>query len=564
MSAVPEGTYITEEDVNNGKVLVQMDSSALKEELTQREIDFASAEASYTQAKEANDIQVNQNASSIAAAELRVKFTLIDLKKYLGEPVAEKLLKEINPAPNPNIDIPSMLEDPQLGGDALKNLKNYNNNITMAEGMFKQSSNQLDWTRKLRAKGYVSETELERDELNAQSNELQQQQVKIELEIYKLYTFPKGVAQALSDYEEAKRSLERTYAECRSMLAQKQADLKGAESRYESRKERLNKTKRNIELSTIRAPAAGLVIYGTGKSSDHYRRMRGSDIVAEGQSVYRGQTLISLPDMTKMTAEIDVHESSVDKVRPGQRAKIVMDAFPDKAFEGEVIKVAPLPNMDKGWFSPDLKVYTTQVSMDGTHDFLKPGMSAKVEILVEKLDDVIIAPIQAVANQEGKKVCYCLTSDEIERRVVQTGSFNDTFVQIIDGLEVGEEVLLSPPRLTETEPETTKSTEITEATEATEPTSESTATEQEKPAQQGREHESRGHELTDEAIERIMGHLAATNPEKAEELKKLKESDPEKFKAELRNVMREQFRRQRQDRGDTGRRGGDTRDRQNL
>ena len=57
-SIVPEGTYITQEDVNSGKVLVRLDSAALEEELTQREIDFASTEAGYTQAKEANDIQV--------------------------------------------------------------------------------------------------------------------------------------------------------------------------------------------------------------------------------------------------------------------------------------------------------------------------------------------------------------------------------------------------------------------------------------------------------------------------------------------------------------------------
>ena len=56
----------------------------------------------------------------------------------------------------------------------------------------------------------------------------------------------------------------------------------------------------------------------------------------------------------------------------------------------------------------------------------------------------------------------------------------------------------------------------------------------------------RGFELTDEAIERIMGHLAETEPEKAEELAKLRDQDPEKFKAELRNVMRQRFHERRE------------------
>jgi hypothetical protein len=58
-------------------------------------------------------------------------------------------------------------------------------------------------------------------------------------------------------------------------------------------------------------------------------------------------------------------------------------------------------------------------------------------------------PIQVVANREGKKVCYVATADGPSQREVKTGGFNDTFVEILEGLDVGEEVLLNPPRLTE-------------------------------------------------------------------------------------------------------------------
>ncbi len=444
ISIVPEGTYITQEDVNSGKVLVQLDSSALDEELTQREIDFAGAEASYAEAIEANDIQVKQNESDITAAELKVKFALMDFRKYLGETVAEKLVKDANPDPNLNIDIALLLD--QLGGSASQELKKLKDDIILANAKFKRASNKLDWTRKLREEEYVSQTELEGDLLDANSFKIQKERAEIALELFRLYEFPKEAEKLLSDYDEAKRELERTYASARSKLAQAQARLKSAESRYRSRKTRLNKTRKQIEVCTIIAPAPGLVIYGS--SGDPYRRMRHGPI-EEGGTVYQRQTIISLPDTTKMMAEIGVHESSVTKVHPGQGAKIVMDAFPDEMFHGEVVKVAPLPDQQRSWLSPDLKVYTAEVSIEGSHDFLKPGMSAKVEILVEQVEDVIIVPVQVVANRGGKKVCYCLTSEGIEEREVQTGSFNDTFVQIIDGLEVGEEVLLSPPRLIE-------------------------------------------------------------------------------------------------------------------
>jgi RND family efflux transporter MFP subunit len=523
-----------------------LDSASEEEELTQREIDFASSEASLTQAKEANDIQVKQNESDITAAELKVKFALMDFRKYLGGILADEIVKMKESESGANINMASLLEDLELGGEASQELRRLNDEITLSMANLENAINTLEWTEKLYEKKYVAETELRRDRLEKQSLEIQKEKAKIALELFKLYEFPKKAEELLSDYEEAKRELARTYARARSRLAQAQADLKSAESRYESRKERLNRTKRNIEFCTIKAPAPGLVTYGSGESGEHYRRMRGSAIIAEGEMVYERQTIISLPDMAEMIAEIDVHESSVDKVRPGQRATIVMDAFPDRTLEGEVLKVAPLPNQDRSWFSPDLKVYTTQVIVEGTHDFLKPGMSSKVEILVERLEDVMIVPVQVVANKGGKKVCYCLTSRGVEQRVVQTGSFNDTFVQVTDGLEAGEEVLLSPPRLTEAEPEDESEPQV-------ESESKSEAVEQQQPAKDGRRPRGKQFELTGEMIEVAMTRLKETNPEKAQELEQLRKSDPEKFKAELRKVMREQSGRSRRDRGDENR-----------
>jgi len=444
ISIVPEGTYISQKDTDNGKVLVELDSSNLTEQLAQREIDFVSAEASYAEAKENFDIQLKQNESDITEAELKVKFALMDFEKYLGEIVANRFTKDINPAQNPTGGISSLLEDPNLGGAALQKLNELLDNIKLAESRLERAVDTLNWTRKLREKEYVSDTELKADELDVQSLKIQKEQTGMDLELFKRYDFPKQVEQLLSDYREAGRELERTQARARSKLAQAEARLKSSKAQFDMKKERLEKTKRQISACTIKAPAPGLVVYSS--SGDFWRRR--DRPIEEGGTVYERQTIIELPDTSEMIAEISVHESSVDKVKPGQKATITVDAFPDQKFNGEVLKVAPLPDPQRGWLSPDLKVYATQVSIKGSFNFLKPGMSAKVEILVEQLDGVIIVPVQVVANREGKKVCYCLTTRGTEQREVRTGSFNDTFVQITDGLQVGEEVLMNPPRLT--------------------------------------------------------------------------------------------------------------------
>jgi len=449
ISIVDEGTIIAPEDVNN-KVLVELDSSNIKEKLTQQEIKFLSAEASYTDANESLDIRKKQNDSDIKAGQMKVRFALMDFKKYLGEAVAGKLIEGAVNASNRPIDITSLLEDTNsLGGSAShQKLKELKDNISLAEEEFLQAQDTLMWTRKLYEKEYVSQTDLERDKLKVQTLEFKKERAEIALELFKRYDFPKEVEKLLSDYTEAGRELERTYARCRSKLAQAQAKLESAEATYSLQKELLEKWRKQLEACTIKAPAPGQVVYSSSMMDRWERRRYPIEVGAE---IRERQKIISIPDTSRMKIEIKIHEMWVDKVQPGQKAKITITAFPDKTFTGKVLKKAPLAAPEE-WLNPDLKVYATDVSIDGTHDFIKTGMSAKVEVTIDELKDVISVPIQAVLNIRGKKVCFVLNKSAPEQRQVETGAFNDSFVEIKSGLAEGDKVLLNPPRLTESEP----------------------------------------------------------------------------------------------------------------
>ena len=85
-------------------------------------------------------------------------------------------------------------------------------------------------------------------------------------------------------------------------------------------------------------------------------------------------------------------------------------------------------------------------------------MSAKVEVFVNRLADVVYVPVQAVTSAEKKQVCYVANGGSPERRVVEVGEFNDEFIEIKSGLKEGERVLLraaeSPEKTTEAEQKT--------------------------------------------------------------------------------------------------------------
>ncbi|MHC4279880.1 MAG: efflux RND transporter periplasmic adaptor subunit [Planctomycetota bacterium] len=387
------GTTITQEDFENGKVLVTLENSQIKDELVQKEMDFAAAEADLAQSNEAYFIQINQNESDIAAAQLAVKWALMDLQKYTGEELAATIVEDANRGLSLTESyIDSLIQDANSlkdcgAGQALQTLQD---TIDVSTDQLMQAQNTLNGTIKLNEAKYVSDLELERDQLSVKTRTISKQSNELALELFKQYDFPKQIEKFLSDYIEAIRRMERTHAGNRSKLAQKEADRKKAESNFSSRKERLENSRKDLELCTIKAPAPGLVIYGAG--SDDHRKYRGMGIIGPGETVYKSQTLITLPDLSKLMVDVSVHESSVDKVKPGQRARIVLDAFPDTTLTGEVLKVAPLPDQSRGFFNPDLKVYKTEVAIDGAHDFIKPGMSAKAEILVNHIKDALIVP----------------------------------------------------------------------------------------------------------------------------------------------------------------------------
>jgi len=644
LSIVPAGTYVTQEDVDANMVLVQLDSSALEEQLVQEETDLTSDQESVNSARETRTIQIIQNESDIADAQLKVRFALLDLQKYLGADIANRLIKDVNEVLNierndvskvsdmsikgengvinlmsngldrtndkPINDVnetfrlteiiapfleevrtdPNLLEG-SAAGDELKRLED---NITKAVGNLKKAEDTLDGTEELHDANYVSDLELLTDQLTVQNSRFARESADVALDLFKQYDFPKNAEQNLSDYIEAGRQLQRVDAQCRSRLAQATVRLRAEEEDLHRKINWVKEIKEKIEYCTIRAETPGLVIYGTGGSSDIYRAMRGrgmmgssSGVIAEGEAVTEGQTLISMPDTAAMVAEIGVHETEVDKVRPGQPATIVMDAFPDKVLEGEVLEVAPLPDQQRGFMNPDLKVYETLVRIDGTHDFLRSRMSCKVQILVEQLEDVIIVPIQVVSNRAGGKVVFVITSQGHQERVVRTGLFNDTFVEIIEGLEAGEEVMLNPPLFSELGgpasfqqqqpiPQRRARPGATDANDTetrgrprggrAERSGDEQGTRRGRPPEGEEKPQGMQFELTDERINMIMSGLAKFDPEKAKELGQLRKSDPEKFKAELTKSlqsMRDKMRqsgsgtRQRQDGSGMRQRQGD-------
>jgi multidrug efflux pump subunit AcrA (membrane-fusion protein) len=436
---IEEGTNISAEDVKAKKVLVKFDSNQLEDDLYSRESDLESARSSLTEAKEGLLIQKSDNESSVRQAELEVTYATNDLHKLVGGKLANDVMEK-----EPE-DIQALLDHPDLGGQTKQDLDKYRGEIEIARTKLGRAQEKLKFTEALYKKQYVSKNELDTDKLDLRSQELNVQTATSKLDIYRRYEFVKVFQKSWATLLSAREKLDRAKAVARSRLAQAEAKLKNREAGFRRSENRLDDLKKDIENCTIYATQPGFVVYESPP------RWQNTGPLQEGSEIRPRQAIIQLPDLSQMGVKVKIQEAQIDMIKPGQTVSITIDAMPDRHFTGKVKKKAVLPSSQSWWANPDLKVYETDIALDGGNpgNVLRPGMTATVEILIEKIENVLRVPIQSVQTDEkGKHYCYLKSGNRVE---VTIGKRNQVYVEVLDGVKEGDEVLMTPPELTDGE-----------------------------------------------------------------------------------------------------------------
>jgi len=428
---IPEGTIITDEDVKNGKVLVELDGSSLKERCTRQEITVANVTADLTKATEDYQIQRKQSESDIRAAELNAKFAQMELEYYLG--------KEIGSQIDGKTEFSKIAENPKLGGTALQRKIDDETDMRLTEEEVQRANDRLEWTKRLFEKKYVTRNEMMADELALKRQEALHLRSEYALQLFLQYELPKEAESRFADWREKKLTLERVRARAASAEAQAAARLKSSEATATLERQQLEKLGQDASRCTIRATKPGLVVYAS--STDFWQRA--NNPIQEGVFVRERQEIIHMPDLNSIIAQLKVHESRVRQIQRGQKAVITVDALPDLRLEGEIKDVAGLPD-PQNWMQ-DVKVFTTTIALRNISAGLKPGMSCRAEITIDTIPDTHYVPVQAVVARGSHKVCYVVKGRSQEIREVETGLFDDKFVDIRKGLQVGELVLMNPP-----------------------------------------------------------------------------------------------------------------------
>ena len=401
ISIVPEGTYATK-----GDLLVELDSSDLRERITQQEVTFQNTRFSMMQAQEYLAIQKSVADSNIKDAELKVKFAGTDLNKF------------------------EQGEIPQA-------ITNAAAKITIAQLDLEQAKERAYWTDMLAQKGYATVREDKADKLVVRKHEITLGAAQSDLWLLTEFDLPKRKEQLTANLEQARMELDRIKLRSSAQVAQAEADLKSKSMATDLQRTRLDQLNEQLKLTKIYAPEAGLVVYASSSNPG------GGILIEEGATVRQKQELIKLPDISQMMVELRVHESHVQQIRPGLAAYVTIDSLPEYQFSGTVRKVAVLPDSVSRFFNPNLKVYTTEIVIEDQLPDIKPGISARAEIVVTNLTDVLTVPMQAVTTIKGQPSCLVKKEGGVTSVPVDVGLYNERFIEIKSGLEEGDEVLLS-------------------------------------------------------------------------------------------------------------------------
>jgi len=478
---IPEGTY-----VQQGERLVELDVSDLVEKRANQAISVAKAEAALAQAQKEKEILQKELRTKENTARSGLRIAEMEVEKFLGrrgggaegknadmlrklselvatppsappsdataEDSAASLVNQVDPRNyRPLVDkVRTLLAeaghetgglDRDMGDMANKVLRQVDS-IRLAMANLKVKEDTLGHSRRLAAKTFITRNELERDELEWQSQVSQVTLAWNELDLLINYELQKQLIELEQARDNALLELERVLATNDASVTRADSDLTSRQAEYSLARERLQNLERQIESAVMRAPTPGLVVYARLD-----RDRRGGEAVREGVQVRDRQELIVLPDTTKMRCVIKVQEAQVSMVRPGQTAYVQVEARPGEVYSGHVTSVAPTADSNSGWMSSDRKVYTTNVDLDGENQdaALRSRMAATVTISVETIRDTMPVPLQAVMRDRSVNYVWVQTPQGPIAKQVEVGRHNSEQVEVVQGLVEGDVVHLTKP-----------------------------------------------------------------------------------------------------------------------
>ena len=254
-------------------------------------------------------------------------------------------------------------------------------------------------------------------------------------------------------------SLEANLRAAEASIRSAKQSAEGAEFNVQSAEATLNELKTSLNRTTIKAPVSGII---SSLSVEQGERVVGTMQMS-------GTEMMRISNLNVMEVEVEVSENDIVKVEMGDSVKIEVDAYIDASFKGRITEIAnSASNLNNGLgasintdqvtnFPVKIRIladsYTSLITKGRPYPF-RPGMSASVDIYTDVAKDVITVPIQSVTTRVDEEseddiekfdeVVFVFEADTVRSIKVKSGIQNDEYIQILSGIDTGQEIISGP------------------------------------------------------------------------------------------------------------------------
>jgi HlyD family secretion protein len=402
---VAESTHVKE-----GDPLFRLAADEFRDRVETEELELGKLRGALEEARQALSITQSENASKLDKCRSDLEIAKLELQRYRD-------------------------------GEFSKSEQTIAISIKQTETELTRATDELTKSRPLVERNFISKTKLKEMEDEVERLDLTLKKQNLELEILRKYEYEKSMLEKRSAVKQAEDELERETARAASREQQAQAKVRDQEESLSVREKRFERIREQLAKTAVVAPVEGIVRYGGGENGGW--RWNGNRIAA-GEQVFQGQTLITIPDTSKMMVTTRVHEADRHKIREGLACLIKVPAVPGRTFTGRIDKIAKFADSERSWLNPNLKEHATDILLDDTDAPLSPGDTAQIEILIEEVADVLAVPVQCIFSRGARHFVFVRHGlGQAEPVEVKLGRSTTAMIEVCEGLRAGDEVLMA-------------------------------------------------------------------------------------------------------------------------
>lgn len=196
----------------------------------------------------------------------------------------------------------------------------------------------------------------------------------------------------------------------------------------------VERTRKSIQMMNVVAPRDGTVVYVTNWNGDKKK---------VGDDVWKADRVLEIPDLSNMKADGEVDEADAGRVKIGQRVTLRLDAHPDQEFQGTIVAAGRTVQRKRGTQDP-LKVLRVDIKLDKTDPAkMRPGMRFQGTIELARVKNAVLIPREAVSVASSGPYVHRRDAFDVDIVPVKLGRENDKFVEVLEGIQPGDRVLVS-------------------------------------------------------------------------------------------------------------------------